>query len=87
VAAAIEAYRHGALAAGHVPTLTCAIHPAVTRAESAGGDLLDAAIHANIEMVVNRLRASLVLGEALRHGALKIVGARYDLHSGVVTMT
>ena len=46
---------------------------------------VDAAVHENVRRTVERLRASEPsLIEPLRSGALKVVGARYDLDDGTV---
>ena len=55
--------------------------------EGIPGDLLDKAVRINLELVVNRLKESPVLSEALHENKLKIVGARYDLETGVVEFT
>ena len=54
------------------------------RATGQPGDALDNAIRANVELVVNRLHESPILAEAVEHGHLLIVGARYDLDPGMV---
>jgi len=49
------------------------------------GDLLDNAITANVALVVERLKATPpTLLEFVQKGKLRIVGARYDLDSGMV---
>jgi carbonic anhydrase len=75
---------------GSVGPMIEPIIPAVLQAKAknaaANGDaLLDAAVRANVMRVVARLRESApVLGDPLRAGKLKIVGARYDLDDGNV---
>jgi len=75
-----------AMPAGHVGELAGAIKPALDEAHVRGGDMLDDAINANIERTVEQLRTSLpILSQyVVRHG-LRIVGARYNLLSGLVT--
>jgi len=51
------------------------IMPAVKR----GGDL-DKVIHNNVEVMVEKIRAD----EIIKHLGVKVVGAYYDIHSGVV---
>jgi carbonic anhydrase len=41
-------------------------------------------VRANTELTVAQLKATPILAEALNKGALKIVGSRYDLDSGMV---
>ena len=85
--ATIEALERGAEPEGSVRYLVESIRPAVERAKGQSGDLLDNAVRINLELVLNRLRESRVLSEALHKGWLKIVGARYDLNTGVVEFT
>jgi carbonic anhydrase len=58
----------------------------VIQAQARGGDLLDAAVRANVSRTVTRLRtaAEPLLLEPQRAGRLRIVGARYDLDDGDV---
>jgi len=87
VAAAVEAVEKGGEVPGHLGTLLGPIRPAVERARGRGGDLLDNAVRANVESVVERLKASEpVLAAAAKAGRLKIVGGRYDLRSGRVDL-
>ena len=52
------------------------------------GDPLDNALRAHIAGLVERLRAARpILGEQVRQGQLKIVGARYSLETGQVEIT
>ena len=48
---------------------------------------MDNAVRINLELVLNRLKESRVLSEALHKGWLKIAGARYDLSTGVAEFT
>ncbi len=82
---AVDATVKGGEAAGHIRSLVEAIRPAVEKAKGQPGDLLTNAVKANVEMVVDRLKSSKpILAESVEAGRLKIVGARYDLESGVV---
>jgi carbonic anhydrase len=69
---------------GHISTLLNAIQPAVDRAKSELGDLLDNAVRANIELVVEQLKASMPVAELVQHNRLKVVGAQYNLDRGKV---
>src|SRR5262245_986901 len=81
VSAAVEAGE----AHGHLPTLVAAIRPAVDKARGMKGDLVDNAVRANVELVVNQLRGSQpVLGERVAKKQLVIVGAVYSLDTGKI---
>ncbi|MCX6354097.1 MAG: carbonic anhydrase [Candidatus Aureabacteria bacterium] len=69
---------------GQIGTLIEDIRPAVDKARGQSGDLLDNAVNANVELIIDRLKKSPVLSAAMEKGVLKIVGARYDLSSGKV---
>jgi carbonic anhydrase len=87
VKATIEALEAHAEAEGSIGFLVEGIAPAVEKVKGQSGDLLDNAVRANIELVVNQLKESPVLAEALHAGKIKIVGGRYDLDTGVVEFT
>jgi carbonic anhydrase len=69
---------------GHISTLLNAIQPAVDRAKNEQGNLLDNAVRANIELVVEQLKSSMPVAELVRHHRLKVVGAQYNLDCGTV---
>ena len=74
-------------AAGHISSLAEAIRPAVEKARGQPGDLLDNAVKANVERVVGQLQLSEpILVKLVKEGRLNIVGAYYDLESGVVDL-
>lgn len=82
VAAAVK----GVTPPSYLGSLITNIHPAVAAASAAPGDLMENAIHENIQAQVQRLKtASKVLAPLITDGSLQIIGARYDLHSGLVT--
>jgi len=82
VAATIQGNR-----VGHIGNLVEAILPAITQAKKRFGDLLENAISANIELSVAELKAAEpLLAKAATAGALKIVGARYALYTGMVDL-
>lgn len=63
------------------------IKPAVERARKKTGNLEENAIIANVQYQVDRLiESSTILGSLIKEGKLKIVGGRYDLATGKVTM-
>lgn len=84
VKATIEAVENNTKAEAEINWLVEGIKPAVEKAHGQPGDLLDNAVRANVELVVLRLKKSAILADAVQKGELKIVGARYDLDSGLV---
>lgn len=69
----------------HVLRLIDDIRPAVESIKNREGDTVDLAIRANIELVVRKLRQSLpVLEPMVKSGELKIVGAYYNLQTGLI---
>ena len=83
VTAAMEA--HGE-AEGSIGYLVEAITPAIEAAHGQEGDELDNAVKANVSLVVERLKESHILSEAITAGTLKIVGGRYDLDKGAIEL-
>ncbi len=70
---------------GHMRSLAHAVAPAIARARHLPGDLLSNAVQANIKLAVDKLRASTpILAPLVQSGSLEVVGAFYDLHSGLV---
>ena len=85
VQAAIEVVEKNATFPGSIGDMVEPIVPAVLKARSEAGDLLDNAVRANVNRVVENLRQSgPVLQQPLEERRLKIVGARYDLDDGKV---
>lgn len=86
---AVTAAVAGGTAPGHVGSIVAKITPAVEKARAKqGGDLVDNAIRANIKEVGQTVRGSEpILRELMDDGAVRVVGAYYDLESGVVTTT
>lgn len=84
---AVSAAVQGGEAPGHIAKLIEEIKPAVEKAKKQSGDLLDNAVLSNINMVVKQLQHSEpILKEFVHSKKLIIVGARYDLDDGVVTI-
>lgn len=70
---------------GHIVSLVDAIKPAVAMSKGQPGDPLDNAIRANIRRTVEDLRTSQpILGDLVKAGTLKVVGALYSLDTGKV---
>jgi carbonic anhydrase len=62
------------------------IRPAVERFPGVGKEAAEQVIKANTELTVARLKEIPIMAEAIANGQLKIVGAYYDLDTGVVHM-
>ena len=87
VKAAISAVQTGSQPEGHLSALTDAIKPAVVQAESQQGDLLENTIKANVALETQYLiSSSSIISSAVNQGAIKVVGANYDLGTGAVSI-
>jgi carbonic anhydrase len=87
VSAAVETVKSGKPPHGHIANLVADIRPAVEVALKAGGDIVDAAVRANIRLCVDQIMKSKpILAELVDGHKLKVVGARYDLHTGKVEL-
>jgi carbonic anhydrase len=71
---------------GEIGSFVKAILPAVERVKDQPGDAVDNAVVANVRYQIEQLQQSSLLTERLQSGKLKIVGGRYDLDTGKVTM-
>jgi len=81
----MDAIRFGN-APGHIDRLVKLIRPAVEKVMNKPGELIDNAIRANSELVVEFLKNSQpLLSRIIKESKLQIVSARYDLVSGKVT--
>ena len=59
----------------------------MAQAKTQGGDLLDTAVIANVGNVTAQLKMSEpVLGQMVKDGKIRVVGARYDLETCEVTV-
>lgn len=84
---AVSAAVQGGELEGQIPSLVRAIAPAVARVQGRPGNAIENAVVANIQYQVEKLhQSSTVIQEAVRAGKLKIVGGRYDLDEGTVTL-
>lgn len=82
---AVQAALAGHETQGQIATLVKAILPAVELAKLGPGEVLDQAIRVNVARVVRQLRAAApILAPLVREGSLTVLGAHYDLASGVV---
>lgn len=71
---------------GQIGSFVKAILPAVEQVKGKSGDLVENAVVANVRYQIEQLQQSKLLTERLQSGQLKIVGGRYDLDTGSVTM-
>lgn len=71
---------------GDIGSFVKAIKPAVKRVKDQSGDAVENAVVANVQDQIERLKRSPLLSERLQSGKLKIVGGRYDLDTGNVTI-
>jgi carbonic anhydrase len=72
---------------GSIQTLVDIIKPAVMETRDLPGDALTNAVIRNVQLSVGRVqKAEPILGPCIREGKLKIVGAIYDLSTGLVTL-
>ena len=70
---------------GHLSALIDRIKPAALAVKSKPGDTLELAIRQNVVNVVKQLQTTQpILAQRAASGAIKIMGARYDLDRGVV---
>lgn len=84
---AVDATVKGGEAPGHIKGLVEAIKPAVEKSKDQAGDKLDNAVKANVAIVVDKIKTSEpIIKEFVHEKHLKIVGARYDLDEGNVTI-
>jgi len=71
---------------GDIGTFIKAIKPALKKVENQPGDAVENAVVANVQYQIERLKRSPLLTEQVRSGKLKIVGGRYDLDTGKVSI-
>ncbi|MEH2115502.1 carbonic anhydrase [Nostoc sp.] len=71
---------------GDISTFVKAIKPALKRVKDQPGDAVENAVVANVQYQIERLKRSQLLNKQVKSGKLKIVGGRYDLDTGRVTI-
>lgn len=82
---AVDATMKGGIPEGHLNALVDRIKPATDAVKGKAGDTLDLAVRRNVANVVKQLQTTQpILAKDVASGAIKIVGARYDLDSGLV---
>jgi carbonic anhydrase len=83
---AVTAAVQGEALPGQMGTFVEAILPAVKRVKDHPGDTVDNAVTANVQYQIEQLRRSPLVVERVQAGTLKLVGGRYDLDTGTVTL-
>jgi carbonic anhydrase len=87
VAAASSLIESGTAFPGYIALLAETIAPAAAEARAAGGDWKTRAVEYNVRgSTFTILRRSSIVAAAVARGAVRVIGALYDLHSGVVTL-
>ena len=71
---------------GAMGTFVDAILPAIKPVKGQSGDAVDNAVTANVRYQVDQLMQSQLIRDRRASGQLHIVGARYDLDTGTVTL-
>ncbi|SDT37118.1 carbonic anhydrase [Actinoplanes derwentensis] len=85
IAATLSTIANGTTAPGHIQTIVNALTPIVEPFVN-DPDAVEKAVRANVLAQVAALKAgSDIIRERVEHGKLAVVGARYDLDTGVVT--
>jgi carbonic anhydrase len=87
ITATIDAIRTGGTAPGHIGVIVDALRPIIEPVLSLPGDPVENAVRANIQAQAGQLtQRSELIAEQVHAGKLRIVGARYDLDDGRVTV-
>lgn len=85
VKATIQTMQGNGHAEEHIDFLVQAIKPAVENARLHPGDLMDNTVRANVLLQVDRLKSSSsIISHAVESSSVGLVGARYDLGTGLV---
>ena len=84
IKAAIDVLSRQAEAEADIEYLVHALAPAVEQGKRLGGDLWEQAGRAQVALQVEQLRRSPILSAAVKDGALQVVGAWYNLETGLV---
>ncbi|MFJ6199277.1 carbonic anhydrase [Micromonospora sp. NPDC092111] len=87
ISATIDAIHTGGTAPGHIGTIVDSLRPVVEPVLGQPGDPVENAVRANIRAQVRGLfERSPIIAERVHEGAVRVVGARYDLDTGQVTL-
>ncbi|GAA2542809.1 hypothetical protein GCM10010435_08250 [Winogradskya consettensis] len=85
--ATINAITSGSTAPGHIATIVDALRPIIEPVLTRPGDPVDNAVRANIEAQTAELvQRSNLIADHIAAGKVRVVGARYDLDNGHVTL-
>ncbi|MEU8820280.1 carbonic anhydrase [Actinoplanes sp. NPDC048796] len=87
ISATVDAIESGGTAPGHIGAIVEALRPIVEPLAGGPGDVVERGVRANVLAQVAALtaRSDLIAGHVAT-GELRVVGARYDLDSGRVTL-
>ena len=85
VTAAVRAIQGGEHLPGHLDAIVARLRPAYREASGASGDLIAQVVRAQIHRTVSALVHDGPLSDLVNSGDLGIVGACYDLDTGLVT--
>ncbi|WP_009631640.1 carbonic anhydrase [Synechocystis sp. PCC 7509] len=83
---AVTAAVEGTLLEGEIGTFVADIKPALARIKDMEGDRIDNAVIANVQYQLEVLNKSKLLTDLVTQGKLQIIGGRYDLDTGEVTI-
>ncbi|HIK11631.1 MAG TPA: carbonic anhydrase [Oscillatoriaceae cyanobacterium M33_DOE_052] len=83
---AVQAALQGSAVPGQIGSILAAIKPALANVTGEGDKRLENAIKANVMLQMQRLQASPVIQQLVKDGKLKVVGAYYDLDTGVISL-
>lgn len=86
VQSALNVVSKGGRAEGDQQTLVTGIRPAILATLRSEGDPLERAVIANTQSTVAQLKKTPMIAEAVSYGRIMVVGGRYDLDTGVVTI-
>ncbi|MEV4759615.1 carbonic anhydrase [Micromonospora sp. NPDC049559] len=87
VSATVNALQGGESAPGHIGAIVEALRPIIEPLIGTETDVVEAGVRANVHAQVQQLLAtSEIVAEKVQTGTLKVVGARYDLDDGRVTL-
>ncbi len=85
VTAAVGSIQSGEQLPGHLDAIVKRLRPAYHAAAHFSGDLIDQVVRAQIQRTVHALAHDGPLAELVNRGDLGIVGAYYELETGLVT--
>jgi carbonic anhydrase len=84
---AVSATVQGGEIPGHIKSITDAIKPAVDKAKSQSGDVIENSIKNNAKLVAEKIRTSKpILEELIKENKLMVAPAEYDISTGTVTL-